>query len=1510
MARRNGYGAGADPPSHTPSPAKKQPQGLGSSKWATPSNNNNNNKYPSPSPSTPITDSFGYEPDRQGGGGKRVNTGLASTSGSDSSSRKNMPKRGAEEYITKDHGTIKNNGAGEDKPTMSTAAQQARRKIAQPKSRLGRSTTPTSTGGFGQQAQSSPFSFPGAANTSSSFPPPQQQSFNFSAPGSSSFTFGASTNNAQPVSNPFASLNGGVNGATSTPSNDAMMETSPQANKTTNVFGASTSVPSTNGFSFNFGQPAPQSSQPSTGGFQFGQQKTQEQGSSTSLFGQTAASQPQTNGFSFGQTTTQSSAPTLFSQSTTTSAPSFSFGGTSTSTPSSTPAPAPTFKFGEASATPGSKPEETTAKTTPSFGFGQTSSFGKPASDAAPATEPAKPAWSFGRSAESLPETTPSKPAFSFGQPASTTSQAEPASAPPKQSGFMFGQTAGATSSAPASNSLFGSNSKPAEPSSASGSLFSRMSPADETPKPTEESKSVGEQNKAGDNQQSEDAGPKNPFASLFGSKSQSESTPSTSKPLFNFGSPSKPAETPTTSNNLFSPKAADPSSQIEKPKESSSSFNFSQSNQSSGGLFSPKADTSSERSNNLFNLNKPAEEASEDSCTTGGIPSTSMLASKPANLSSNAGSTPFKLGQRNEEQDKSAATKRTFDDSAAPEKKKLFTGSSTPSSMAKSAGVSFESRTSSGPSAPVQPKLPEKSTAPPEISNRAVSTEGPPQIPRFLSADKYKLYDENWRLKGLNRRFKEMVARCDPDTHDFLNLVQNYLDHREATGAIGLPGQNREKLNPVAGTKRKTIDVDDMQDAADQNKKSRHEPAPASTFGIMQHPKPASTPSNLFGSVASPKPPATFSPSKAASDPTTSNLFKSMIPGATSTPTTMSATPAFTPTTTSATSTFSFGGSSAPAKSTTPPSSPPKSAAPQLPKFEVPKFGGGANFSNAFAQAAAANSKKFEQEAKEKRKAEEFDSDEDDEEAWNKKYEEEQRAKKAKIEAAAKSLAVPGFVASASSSRSNSPFAFGGPPAKSIERSVSPAAATTAGNSKEAAISIESDGDQDSGSGESGNSGDDEKEQAPEDLQEHHADDSDDEEQEEKGLDIPDLPYEKSMFSRVEPADAPTRKETPTISQMSANKSSNGVSIFGTVGKGTPEAPPYSPITPATAPKATAATEPKGNFVPTTNFNWTPTPATATSSFGSNLKDGPVPGEGLFGSRSSTPQPGDASKEKDAKPTSSFGARQSFGSFGSGADNTWKAGSPIKFGSSTTEQKDTTAPAVEVTAATPPAKETPKPFAGLFGQSTSTSATNGGTSLGFNFGHSATSTTDKPAPGFLGAASHLKGGASSGLSSRDASPGLTSEAESVTTDTEETYNDPQASFMSANAGEENEDVLYESKAALSRMYKESDLTEDDKEKKGLQPGWKKIGVGSAKVLKDKSTGKARIVFRAEPGANVLLNTRLLGGAKYSSSTVGKNGAVNFPVAVEGAMQLWMVKVKTREDADKMAGVMEGNKGN
>lgn len=404
---------------------------------------------------------------------------------------------------------------------------------------------------------------------------------------------------------------------------------------------------------------------------------------------------------------------------------------------------------------------------------------------------------------------------------------------------------------------------------------------------------------------------------------------------------------------------------------------------------------------------------------------------------------------------------------------------------------------------------------------------------------------------------------------------------------------------------------------------------------------------------------------------------------------------------------------------------------------------------------------------------------DEDDEEAWNEKYEEEQRAKKAKIEAA-KKLAIPSFVPSASSSRSNSPFAWGSQPHKSIEFDA-PAQPVT-GNSKEGAISLESGDDDEHSGGSSGNSGDDEEQHeevhTEDDMREDQAgaDDASDQEADEVGEPIPELDPKESLFSRISgKLPSPEKKKVEPILQPSADKSFKPGFVFGSTGKTTPEAPAFSPFTPVT--------KPKGDFVPTTTFNFTPTPASVGPVFGSGLKVGPIPGEGLFGSRPSTPQPGQLSST-DSKQSNIFGAGVSFGA----SDNTYAKGSPIKFGTSTSSEardKETSAPAVEVTAATPPAREQTKPFAGLFGQSSFTPSANGGTSLGFNFG--TPSSSSAPAPGFLSAASHLAGG-STNASSRASSPGITSEAESVATDNTEDYsNEPQTSLINSNAGEEDE---------------------------------------------------------------------------------------------------------------------------
>ncbi|KAK5080733.1 hypothetical protein LTR05_008438 [Lithohypha guttulata] len=1389
-------------------------------------------------------------------------------------------KRGAELYITKEHGSTPNSGGVEEQRTMATAAQQARRKIIQPKSRTGRSTTPTSSSSFGGQSQSSPFQLGGSAqNTSQSFPQPSQsQSFNFSVP-NASFNFGSQQNGPdQSFSNPFTNLNGngGANGGAMAQEN-SMNCSQPQQSGGLFNFASSTSqsAPATDGWGFGQSQLATGGSNAFGGGSSVFGQKAQEQpaSSGTGLFG----SQPQTNGFapSFGQSTSAAVSPSLFSQTSGSTTPTFGgFGGTLTTAQDSlpVPAPAPTFKFGETTvvenkpSTP--QPEEsTTPKSKPSFSFGQTASFGNITTNTSTTGSPAPASGGFGQSA--TPDTstsTPTKSLFSFAKPADAAPQ--PQSEPAKPL-FSFGQPA--TSMPQPPNNLFGSISKPAE-SISSTSLFGRASPADE-PSKEQETKTTNEPQPGEESQQ-----PKNPFATLFVPKKSDivpDSDAAKPKPLFSFGQPATttsdaPKSSPST--ELF----LKPATTLQQPAAMAQSNSPSSTpNASSGGLFSPKPPTTSTIS--LFNLNKPTPSAESSTQEQMSQKVPSFFGSN----TTNAGSTPFKPSQTFEPQD-----------DAPPAKRRLFNTSTARENMAREAGVV------PGPLEPVQPKFtqPQKPQSATEQISRAVSTEGPPSIPRHLNADKYKSYDENWRLKALNRQFQRSVTSANVDTQDFASLVQNYLDHREAIGD-GLVQFMRKQ---TAGSKRKATDVDDMQEDDAKSKKTKpsgdianSKPTSNNIFGsssikpaattsniFAQSTKPTPTASNIFGSVPSPKP-ATTSTSTSTGNSATANLFKNMIPGATTLP--------------------SFG--STPAKSTTPPSSPPKSA-PQPSKFEVPKFGAAAgDFASAFASKAEKSAAQLKRTSAEKRKSEDFDSDEDDADEWARKDEEAQRAKKAKIEAAAKGGF--GFIPSASTSRSNSPFAFASNTAPAAPQSVT-------SESREPVNSIENDDDgsvrTESIHEGSGNSGDDEHEQ------EQEADDGLPEDAEEEGEPIPDLPKTESLFSRVEkPAHQEKVDDEPILQSARKDYYKPGL-MFDHIGKSSPDQPAFSPFTPATV---------KQDFVPTTTFHFNATkPATlgnSSSVFGGGpLREGPIPGEGLFGSRPTTPQPANVEKAGSNGGNifaSSFGGTKPI----SGSDNTWTKGSPIKFGTSTgsDKEKDTAAPTIEVSAATPPTKGTSKP---LFGTSTGTpggffgAATSNGASVGFSFGTPSTSAdSPKPAPGFLSAASHL--GASPGLNSRGSSPGIPSEAESNLSgtdaeDTNEHASQPQLDLKSANAGEEDESAIFEAKASLSRSYNESDLPENTK----FIVGWNKIGSGFVRVLKHNDTNKCRIVFRTEPGANVLLNTRLISGVRYASEPTGKQGAVRFLASVEGQkdgqLGQFLIRVGSKEKADEMAKACEDNKAN
>lgn len=1321
-------------------------------------------------------------------------------------------------------------GAGISNPFVSTSTFGASQNNAQP-------TFPASGGFTFGTSQSFP-----ASDTSNS-------SFNFSVPGqSSSFTFG------QPVdNNPFANLNGGASDQqqNSQDSADTMME-SPQKKPAfgTGVFGSSDKDKSQS-TGFAFGQP---SSQPS---FSFGQSQQQAQPngfgntSSAPLFGQnTSKPLEQTSASTlFGQSTQgQSSTPLtggVFGQNSTASQQSqssgFKFGPPSTSAPSS----APTFEFGQASTQP-------TSSGTLFGNLTQTSqpTFGSSVS----ASQPATSAPLFG----AIPSTSNSNVFSGFGSPSpvETTTRSES----PKPS--LFGQSATGKPQ---------EESKPATP-------------------PTEVVKV-------------------NPFASLFGSKPTeptSESAVATPKPAFNFApaatgsSPFGAQSSKLESNNMPSEETS------KKPL-----FGFSTSSATPGtNSFSAKSTSEAPPPANPFanlsakkpepskqNSNSVAEAAKETpSKPAGGFQPLPSFGNTP---STNINASDI-FGAVNKPQAATpvTASKRSATDMDPPtttSTTSLF-GSAKPQEPLKSATSQLSSTPKTTSALPNVTSLTANATVIGEAPSRSVNTNPPTRIPPYLNGDDYKAYDSNYRLHSLNREFQKRIASLDPSREDFENIVRNYVAARESIGeSIGLYTRN------VAGMKRKADDDHDEnhRDDTASSKKSRPDSfSPSkSTFGTSQS----------HSSVFKPVPPSTSTSSSPAKSSTAavsnaSSIFSSMIPksgglqsenGSENPFANLNKTPAVSQTSTSTKPTFSFGATSngpTSVESTTPTKSPPKKSGFEMPKFTAT---GGVNFMDSFKKQSEANAKKLAREAKEKRKLEDFDSDEDNEEEWERKYEEEEKAKRAEIKSIAQKGFTPIFGSAASSS--DSPiFGFGsstGAASKSAPGSTF--GDQTFGRSSDKPIDIsDNDADEDeeeeTGSGESPDADEDEETETNEDDLPEDEVDGDDEEEEDESLEAAIARSKnkgKSLFERVTPK--------PNMQGESTAKKTNGLSVpketieksnvfSNALGKGTPEAPSFSPLTPAGS---------KEPYVPSKTFNFVPTPPTTSSTptpgasifAGGLMKDGPVSGEGLFGSRPSTPSNGE-------KPKSNI-----FGGFGTpvatGADNTWKRGSEIKFGTS-----DQDAPIVSITEATP-RKDESKPFANLFGATATSKNAPAGSSLGFNFGSS-------PAPGFLSATSHLTGnsGTSSGMSSRATSPGTT-DNESVATNEEDYSNDTQVSLMETRPGEENETILSEIRARALRWY-----SEDQIEGTKLEKGWNAVGLGIARLLKNRETNKTRIVMRAEPGANIILNTNLQPQVKYDFKPSGSNGGIVFDVFTNEGAQKWLLKVKTHKAAQDMVKLMEESK--
>lgn len=83
--------------------------------------------------------------------------------------------------------------------------------------------------------------------------------------------------------------------------------------------------------------------------------------------------------------------------------------------------------------------------------------------------------------------------------------------------------------------------------------------------------------------------------------------------------------------------------------------------------------------------------------------------------------------------------------------------------------------------------------------------------------------------------------------------------------------------------------------------------------------------------------------------------------------------------------------------------------------------------------------------------------------------------------------------------------------------------------------------------------------------------------------------------------------------------------------------------------------------------------------------------------------------------------------------------------------------------------------------------------------------------------------------------------------------------------------------------------------------GWDSQGVGFVRILKNRETSRSRVLLRADPSGNVILNASLMKDIKYTVNGTGVFFAVPQP---DGSLEQWAIRTK-KEDIGRLASTME-----
>ena len=567
--------------------------------------------------------------------------------------------------------------------------------------------------------------------------------------------------------------------------------------------------------------------------------------------------------------------------------------------------------------------------------------------------------------------------------------------------------------------------------------------------------------------------------------------------------------------------------------------------------------------------------------------------------------------------------------------------------------------------------------------------------------------------------------------------------------------------------------------------------------------------------------------------------------------------------------------------------------SASKPPVLEMPTFnvGSSSNWTAQFGETAAKSAEQLAKEEKAKRKAEEFDSDEDDEAQWERDYERRLRAKRQKVEAVkaqgktklvdGKFVFISGDDAAHTKATQSTPPGYDRilgqslvalrneealprekpvppPKVKNIFGSLPdgrnviglrPSLQNVRARSGSRDLVSRKPVDNSSG-GEDSRTGDadDEGEKGREGDAGGETDDS----QKKSQATDSEVP-KKATSSQSSHSATP---QHPQITTNSSNQSSLG-GLFDRVSKDkdgnlireTPNTPDVLPPTDSAAVKKS----PFGSL----KFDWT-----------------------LKGKADSHV---DSSKDPE----------------GGKADHTWKPDNTIKFGVSGST------PTVNVISPSPPKQ----PFTNFFGApNTSNTIETPAQPASVLFNHTSQKT---PSVSFNFAFAPANPTVTSlappsdevsAATSRDTTPGITTgeSANESTADAQEDAQedepkDTQIDLTTGGPGEEGEDVVFEVKAKA--------MVYDRPASK-----WDVKGVGFLRVLKNRNTGKTRVLMRQDPNGKVLLNTGLAPQFQYDSN---QSKHVRLPFANEsGNIEGWILRVGQDQRAKELVEVLEANKSN